>query len=269
MVLPSLGVCVLIAAVTTGGATASGSGGVVPRFSLSTTTATTDDEVSLRVSQTPGLSQREIRLYLVPADVAASVRSRFDSRLSFIGTVRASRQARIVFTVPPLESGRYALAYWCRRCLTRGKGLGVQASPKLRVTAPAGEGCPTTKPNGNVPPVAPGAWSGFHWHGNGALWVWLRPDGILVTNALGGEKKIWVAKEWGRTLSVNYRTLDTPSAPITAPVVSGTLSGYDGPSWASRMSFQPGCWQISGRLGDVSLSFVVQVVLGNNSGALS
>jgi len=263
MVLRSLGACVLIAAVTTGG-TASNPGDVVPRFLLSATAATTDDEVALRVVRTPRLPLREIRLYLVPTGVAASIRSRFDSRLSFIGTVPASRHARLVFTVPPLEPGRYALAYWCRNCLRRAKGIGVQASPKLRVTAETGEGCPTTKPNGNVPPVARGSWTGFQWHGNGALWVWLRPDGMLVTNALGGEKKIWVAKECGSgPLTVNYRTLDTPSAPITAPVVSGTLSGYDGPSWASRMSFQPGCWQISGRLGDVSLSFVVQVVLGN------
>jgi hypothetical protein len=28
----------------------------------------------------------------------------------------------------------------------------------------------------------------------------------------------------------------------------------------SQMGFEPGCWQITGRLGDVSLSFVVQVV---------
>lgn len=263
MVLRSLGACVLIAAVTTGGATASDPRGVVPRFSLSATTATADDDVALRVARAPRVPQREIRLYLVPADVAASIRSRFDSRLSFIGTVRASRHARLVFTVPPLEAGRYALSYWCRGCLPRGKGIGVQASPKLRVTAPVGEGCPTTKPNGNVPPVGPGSWADFQWHGNGALWIWLRPDGILVTNALGGEKKIWVAKQWLSGLAVHYRMLDPPSAPVTAQVVSGTLSGYDGPSWASRMSFQPGCWQISGRLGDVSLSFVVQVMLGN------
>jgi hypothetical protein len=57
--------------------------------------------------------------------------------------------------VPLLEAGRYALAYWCRGCLPRGKGIGVQASVKLRVTAPAGEGCPTTEPNGNEPPGKP------------------------------------------------------------------------------------------------------------------
>jgi hypothetical protein len=76
---------------------------------------------------------------------------------------------------------------------------------------------------------------------------------------------IWVAKDSG-LFRVRYWPLDTPSSPVTAQVVSGTLVGYDGTSssWASRMSFQPGCWQIAGRLGDVSLRFIVQVVLGNS-----
>jgi hypothetical protein len=262
MVLRSLSAILLITAVLTGSVTASGSGGVVPRFSLSATTMTVDDEVSLRVVRTPSIPQREVRIYLVPASVAAAtVRSRFDSRLSFIGTVRTSRHARLVFTVPPLEAGSYALAYWCRGCLTRGMAIGVQHSPNLHVLAPVGEGCPTTKPNGKAPSARP--WEGFQWHGNGALWTWLRPDGLLVTNALGGDKKIWVGKGWDSgSLRVRYQMIRPPSAPITATVVSGTLSGYNGPSWASRISFQPGCWQITGRLGDASLSFVVQVVLG-------
>jgi hypothetical protein len=41
--------------------------------------------------------------------------------------------------------------------------------------------------------------------------------------------------------------------------VHGTLGGYDGPSWASRMAFQAGCWHVTGRVLDASLSFVVQV----------
>lgn len=260
MIRRSLGVCILIAAVTTGVTTASNSGDVVPRFLLDATTAAADDEVALRVARTPRLPQREIRLYLVPTGVAASVRTRFDSRLSFIGSVRASRHARLVFTVPALEAGRYALAYWCRGCLPRGKSLGVQASPKLRVTAPAGEGCQTTRPNGNRPSGAPPAWTGWNHHGNGQLSVLLRSDGTVVTNPLGGYKMRWLASPGvSGPLTVWYRLLDPPSAPLTAR--TGTLNGSD--STMSQMSFEPGCWQITGRLDDVSLSFVVQVMLGN------
>jgi hypothetical protein len=254
---------VVIAAGGTGGATASDSVDVVPRFTLSSTAAAVDEEVSLWVTRAPRLPQREIRLYLVPAAVASSVRSRFDPRLSFIGTVRAARRARIVFTVPPLKARRYALAYWCRGCLPRGKRIGLQSSPRLRVTAPVAEGCPATRPNGNVPSGAPRTWAGVPWHGNGALWVPLRADGSLVTNALGGHKQPWVANESG-LLRVRYWRLDPLSPPIEAGVTTGTLSGYAGPSWASRMSFQPGCWQITGRLGDVTLSFVVSVTLGSS-----
>jgi hypothetical protein len=57
-----------------------------------------------------------------------------------------------------------------------------------------------------------------------------------------------------------YWTLDPPSAPLTAR--TGTLTGSD--PTMSQMSFEPGCWQITGRLGDVSLSFVVHVVRGND-----
>jgi hypothetical protein len=254
----------MIAVACSGGAAASGAGDIVPRFSLAATAATPDDEVALRVEQSPRLPQREIRLYLVPVGAATTVRSRLDPRLSFIGSVRALPRARLVFTVPPLEPGRYALAYWCRGCVPLGRSLAVQRSPTLSVAAPAGEGCPATKPNRKAPPGVQGSSTIFDWHGNGALWVFLRPDGTLVTNALGGWKQIWVAKPWASgSLLVRYRRLDEPSPPIAAQVVSGTLGGYGGPSWASRMSFQPGCWQITGRLGDATLSFVAQVVFGN------
>jgi hypothetical protein len=244
--------------------TASGSDHVVPRFTLDATTAIVDDEVSLRVAQVPRLSQREIRLYLLQTAGAASVRSRLDPRLSFIGTVRASRNARLIFTVPPLEAGRYALAYWCSGCLPRGEKIGLQSSPKLSVTTPVGDGCPTTEPNGNVPPGAPKSWYGLPWHGNGGLWVPLRPDGTLVTNALGGWKQLWVAKNGvsGR-LGVRYGTLEEQAEPVAAR--TGFFSGDERPnSTMSQMSFRSGCWQITGRLGDASLSFVVSVVLGSS-----
>jgi len=190
------------------------------------------------------------------------VRSRFDPRLSFIGSVGTSRPARLSFTVPPLEPESYALAYWCRGCLPPGKGIATQATPALRVNAPVGEGCPTTKPNGNAPPgVSKSTWK---FHGNGMLAVLLPPNAALTTNSLGGYKMFWVAKSGVRgSFFVNYRRLEPPSSSLDAVTVPGSLGGYDGPSWASRMSFEAGCWQITGRVLDVSLSFVVQVVRGS------
>ncbi len=249
----------LAAAVFGGAALASGSRELPPRFSLSATTIGANDSVTVRVRQPAHLGRREIRLYLVPTDVAAGVRSRFDKRLSYVGSVPSTRDSRTVVTVPPLESGRYTLAYWCRGCLSRPNAIGIQAEPALVFDAPSETECPVTIPNGNRPPGAPK--TGWRFHGNGWLWALMSPDGVIRTNSLGGTKLIWVGRIWvGAPITVKYRLLGDPSTPFTtASVVSGTLSGYNGPSWASRMGFQSGCWQITARQLDLSLSFVARV----------
>jgi hypothetical protein len=185
-----------------------------------------------------------------------------DSRLSFVGFVGALRQARTTFTVPPLEPGTYAVAYWCRDCHPRGRAVGLAAAPKLRVDAPVGEACPINTPNGRRLPGAP-ALDVWTYHGNGAIAALLPRNGILVTNAAGGLKMPWVARDGlGTGFSVQYRTYQSSVPARVAQAVPGTLTGYDGPSWASRLSLEPGCWQITARLSDVSLSFVVQVERG-------
>ncbi|MBA2383110.1 MAG: hypothetical protein H0V68_00385 [Actinobacteria bacterium] len=165
-----------------------------------------------------------------------------------------------------MERGTYVLAYWCRGCLPHGKAVGVQFSPGLRINGPSGDGCHTTTPNGHLPPGGRGLADGRSYHGNGMLWALLPSNGLLVTNALGGHKMIWVADpnvSANTRLTVRYRLLDPASPPLGASTGGGTLTGYDGPSWASRMSFEPGCWQVTGRVLDATLSFVVQVVRGS------
>ena len=101
--------------------------------------------------------------------------------------------------------------------------------------------------------------------GNGTLWALLPLSRTLTTNELGGYKMFWIGQQGispFTRLSVQYRLLEPGSPFVSAQTGSGTLTGYDGPSWASRMSFQPGCWQITGRVLDASLSFVVQVAGG-------
>jgi hypothetical protein len=196
--------------------------------------------------------------------VAASVRSRFDSRLSFIGSIPADRKQRgaMRFTVPPLDTGSYALAYWCGGCRSSEQGVTVQQSPELRIVAPQSETCPVTPPSGSRPVGARPPAAGWDLQGNGTLWVLLPLSRTLATNELGGYKMFWIGQQGispFTRLIVQYRLLESGSAPVAAQTGSGTFMGYDGPSWASRMSFQPGCWQITGRLLDASLSFVVQV----------
>jgi hypothetical protein len=219
-----------------------------------------DDEIALRVVRARAVPQREIRLYLVPTGVAASIRSRYDPRLSFIGTVRAARGAQLVFTVPPLDVGRYRLAYWCSGCLPQRQRIGLQRSPALIVEAPVGEGCPTTRPNGSRP-RGPQGGPGLQWHGNGELGALLRSDGNLVTNALGGYKLLWAGGEGlNGKMVVRYRMLYPASEWLTTTRTGTFSEGYR--VWPSQMGFTPSCWQVVGRLDDVTLSFVVDVMLG-------
>src|SRR5207244_383301 len=153
---------------------------VAPRLSLSTRSAVPGDEVVVRVGHVRVLGRQTMRLYLVRRATAASDRSRFDARLSFIGSLTVSRttNGRIRFTVPPLGAGSYLVAYWCPGCVSRRDKVGVGRSATLQVEVPTGnELCSVTKPNGSVPSgVMPSA----NWHGNGTLWASLPVDGTYA-----------------------------------------------------------------------------------------
>jgi hypothetical protein len=95
--------------------------------------AAPNDRLTVRAGGTPSnfkLNQRKkpfqrpVRLYLVRTAVAAEVRSRFDPRLSFVGSVVLGRNARglLKFSLPPLDPGTYTIAYWCPGCARYSHG---------------------------------------------------------------------------------------------------------------------------------------------------
>ena len=252
-------VCLVVALLLAG---AAGAGTRrAPRFSLSTSSAIAGDDVVVRLVRPPNVQGRVLRIYLVRRTDASSVHSRFDARLSFVGFVTDHRDARLLFAVPPLQVGAYELAYWCGGCLARGQAIGIQRAPTLQIDSPESTGCPATTPNRNLPPMAP-PW-GSNFHGDGELWVLLPADGMLLfppnPDDTLFDKMLWVGRRSSTSLDVEYRRLDVPSAARAAVTIPGTLSGYNGPSWASRMYFQPGCWFVSGHTNDASLSFVAFV----------
>jgi len=247
-------------------------------FLFDPTTAKAGDVVTVRLGGTPAsftLDERErpfqkaIRLYLVPNRVAGKIRLRFDPRLSFIGRVVPDRNGRGVlsFRVPPLDTGAYALAYWCPGCArySFGRTFGVQTVPEvsryrrlmgLRVQMPsARQTCPVT---------------GEGTYGNGLLSVWLPPNGVLSRprepDGSLFDKLGWLPREgFTGVLTVRGERLDAPSPLMKVLAVNW---GYSYPSgrgsWASAVTFpSEGCWRISGRVGDVSLSYVVKVVAGS------
>ena len=233
------------------------------------------DVVSVRTGGTPASFtarqrtkplRRAIRIYLVPSDVADQVRSRFDPRISFVGSLVPDRDTHglLSFRAPPLDTGTYAVAAWCPGCATysRGSTFFVLAPAEgsryrkqmtLRLgLPPATESCPVTRGrygNGILSTSVPGA--------DGVLATRRDVDGSLF------QKLWWLPKRgFGGNLVVGGERLDAPGRMTVHSVNWGHSSDGRG-SWASAVSFpSEGCWRLTGRVGDVSLIYVVSVIEG-------
>src|ERR1700681_1737883 len=121
--------------------------------------------------------------------------------------------------------------------------------------------CPATVPNGVQLPAAMKQGSRSPYlHGNGKLWTVLPLDGILV---LTPEKDGSIGDKfpWWRTvrgpLTIQGQRLDAPAGPLWSNVPTG--DGETG--FQSTAIFFPseGCWEITGRVDDATLSFVLRV----------
>lgn len=131
------------------------------------------------------------------------------------------------------------------------------------------EACPVTEPNGRRPPdperVAGG--TGLGGYGNDALWtnVWMWGEGgvpvpdshVLPDGSLGPMKWAWYRYTPGH-LNITGRRLDAPAPPLQV----------EHPGDYGERGFRPvglifptgGCWEITGRVGEASLTFVTLVV---------
>ena len=197
-----------------------------------------------------------LRLYLVRAGVARTITSRLDRRLDFIGVVKRNRT--LTFSMPPLDAGTYALAIW------DGESLSTRAARlRLRPTA----GCPVTFPNGNRPPGQPRS---VTWYGNGSLWAGVQSDGTWTVRAdqVGedgtiGNKLLWVTTPPWEKPAVSGERIDAEAPPLRVTRVNtGSFSGAANPSHMTPVGFPtPGCWRLRARLGDASLTYVVQVTV--------
>jgi hypothetical protein len=249
--------------------------------------AAPNDQVTVRAGGTPRnfeLSQRvkpfqrPVRLYLLQEELAAQVRSRFDSRLSFVGSAVLGKNGRglLKLSVPPLDPGTYTIAYWCPACarFSRGRTFFVQDSDQfieryrsqalLRVGT--AQSCPATVPNGSKPPRQPRS---VTWHGNGLLWAaWLNPDGVYAVplDQVGpdgsiGTKLYWATSPPRRAPAISGRRLDAPAPPLRVLGANmGSFSSAVNPSWATPVVFPtPGCWRVTARVNDVSLTYAVDV----------
>jgi hypothetical protein len=119
--------------------------------------------------------------------------------------------------------------------------------------------CRVTVPNRSTPPSEHPS---PNHHGNGRLWTGI-PEGGRVfvgTETRVGAEKFW----WWRgpgvrgKLTVTGRRLDGPAPPLEAEIPDGYgESGFQ----ATRLIFpSDGCWRVTGRVGEATLTFVVRAV---------
>ena len=242
-------------------------------FLFKPTTADAGGFVSVRLGGTPASFtladrdppfQKAIRVYLVPRAVAGEVSTRFDPRLHFVGRIVPDRRSRGVlrFRVPPLDTGHYALAAWCPACArhSAGRSFFVQTVPRVsRFRAQMGLQVELPPATGTCPATPGGA------YGNGLLATRLAQDGVFRAQVRPEglfQKLGWDAlTTFSGTLDVRGERLDGPGRMdfVRANRGSAVWSGLYG--WMTPVVFSSeGCWRISARVDDVTLSYVVNVV---------
>ena len=121
------------------------------------------------------------------------------------------------------------------------------------------DSCPITHPNGSIPPSV----SGSGWHGNGSLWVEFPSPLNVVVLQRAADGSLETKFPWWRgasgILGIAGKRLDGPAPPLTAEVPSGY---GDTGLQPTRLHFPTeGCWQVTGQVGEASLT-VVTLVLG-------
>ena len=247
-----------------------------------------NDRVTVRTGGTPrGFDlkqrvkpfQRAVRLYLVRTGMAARVRSRFDARLSFVGSVVPDKNGRglTTFSVPALDPGTYTIAIWCPGCAaySGGRTFFVQQAdqfvPRYRARAllriDGKQPCPVTVPNGNKPPGQPRSVSSY---GNGLLWAGVGSHGVYAVSPdrVGADgsienKLLWVTTPPWLAPTVSGERLDGSAPPLRILRVNrGSFSNATKPSFMTPVVFPAaGCWRLRAHMRDISLTYVVDVVV--------
>lgn len=228
------------------------------RFFFDHPSAAPNERVTIRAGS--ALSSA-FRLYLLRLELAGEVGSRFDRRLSFVGSIEGRA---LTFSVPPLDPGQYALAYW-----SPGRRLVVQqpSGGEALLHVQTAAACPVTLPNRSRPPGQPRT---VTWYGNGLLWAGLSRDGIyavspdrVAADGSIGNKLLWVTTPPFRKPTVSGERLDAPAPPLRVLSVNrGSFAGAERPSYMSAVTFPTaGCWRLRARVGDLSLVYVVSVIV--------
>ncbi len=137
----------------------------------------------------------------------------------------------------------------------------------LSGTPAAGDGfiCPVTEPNGSLPPNETVA--SVYYLGNGELWTSLWPDGKVIMEEHNLEADGSFSMKWGWVraisaisgpLTIEGHRLDADAEPLRAYIPDGY--GDTGFQVSALIFPTTGCWEVTGRVGDASLTFVTEVI---------
>lgn len=142
-----------------------------------------------------------------------------------------------------------------------GAGPPVGAAAAVQVSAAATPAsCPVTHSDGSTPPGLPAQPDGY---GNGRLWTQLWPDGRVVfvpgVGFVEADGSLAMKWPWWRggagPLRVTGRRLDGPASPLRW-IPDGGGDGFQ----ASELVFpSAGCWEVTARAGEASLTVVTWV----------
>jgi hypothetical protein len=144
------------------------------------------------------------------------------------------------------------------RQLAQANAVGLRHELALQRRVAAVDPCPITRPNGSKPP---GPTFGAEFHGNGSIWIGLWHSNVVVWDAEPGGT-ITVKFGWWRgahgKVRIEGRRLDAPGPPLVGHVPDGYGdSGFQ----SSGITFpSAGCWQVTGHVGEASLTFVTLVL---------
>lgn len=141
--------------------------------------------------------------------------------------------------------------------ITLSQFADAQSATHPRTVQPS-DTCAVTKPNGEGSPTG---------YGNAALSTALFPDGTVVFRHGGPgfvepDGSLAMKFPWSRhvrgKLQIEGRRLDGTAPPLRADIPDG----YGNIGFQATMLIFPtiGCWEVTGRVGNVTLTFVTRVV---------
>lgn len=137
------------------------------------------------------------------------------------------------------------------------RSLSANSTPRIG----NGFSCPVTEPNGSLPPGE--TVESEDYLGNDQLWTTLWPDGKVYMFPENQEADGSFSMKWpwwrGVTgpLTIEGHRLDAEAEPLRAEIPEGYGdTGFQ----ASALIFPAaGCWEVTGRVGNASLTFVTEV----------